>query len=76
MSDPIDWSLTTWEGNRRRQHAEFRALPFREKILMIEQMGDVSAIFGSPRTTHDSESSSSHSAAAIGRHAGDRDPHR
>ena len=42
MSDQIDWSLTTWEGNRRRQHAEFRSLPFREKLLVLEQLEEVS----------------------------------
>lgn len=43
MPDDIDWTLTTWEGNRRRQHAEFRALPFREKLVILEQMSEVTA---------------------------------
>lgn len=43
MTDPIDWSQTTHEGNRRRQHLEFLALPLREKILRIEQMCEVAA---------------------------------
>lgn len=41
MPEEIDWTVTTWEGNRRRQHAEFRALSLREKLVIIEQMGDV-----------------------------------
>jgi hypothetical protein len=41
MTDDIDWSLTTFEGNRRRQHEEFRALPFREKLKVIEQLSTV-----------------------------------
>jgi hypothetical protein len=41
--DSIDWSQTTHEGNRRRQHLEFLALSLREKILRIEQMCEVSA---------------------------------
>jgi hypothetical protein len=49
MSEPIDWSVTTWEGNRRRQHREFRALSFREKMEVIEQMGDVEALFAERR---------------------------
>jgi hypothetical protein len=49
MSEPIDWSVTTWEGNRRRQHREFRALPFREKMEIIERMGEVEALFAARR---------------------------
>lgn len=41
MPDEIDWSLTTFEGNRRRQHEKFHALSFREKLIRIEQMGEV-----------------------------------
>jgi len=43
MPESIDWSLTTYEGNRRRQHAEFRALTLREKLLRIEELGEVAA---------------------------------
>ena len=49
MPDDIDWTLTTWEGNRRRQHAEFRALPFREKLIILEQMAEVTAFFAQQR---------------------------
>lgn len=45
MTEPIDWSVTTWEGNRLRQHREFRALSFREKMEVIERLGDVEALF-------------------------------
>lgn len=45
MSEPIDWSLTTWEGNRRRQHLEFRRLSFREKMKVIEELCETSAAF-------------------------------
>jgi hypothetical protein len=38
MTDPIDWSLTTWEGNRLRQHREFLALPFLEKMRWLEDL--------------------------------------
>jgi hypothetical protein len=40
--DAIDWSVTTWEGNRLRQHREFKALPFLEKLLRLEQRGEMS----------------------------------
>lgn len=49
MTDGIDWSLTTYEGNRRRQHEEFRALSFREKLLIVEDMGDIVARLQSRR---------------------------
>jgi len=46
--DPV-WRLGTWEGNRRRQHQEFRALPLRDKIAIIEQLGEVTALFAARR---------------------------
>lgn len=41
MDDEDGWEHTTWQGNRRRQHLEFLALPLREKLLIVEQMGEV-----------------------------------
>lgn len=41
MNEPVDWTLATWEGSRRRQHQEFLALSFREKMEAIEEMGVV-----------------------------------
>jgi len=35
MPDEIDWSVTTFAGNRRRQHEEFLALSFREKVVRL-----------------------------------------
>ena len=49
MPDEVDWSVTTFEGNRRRQHEEFRALSFREKLMRIEQMSAVVEFFLSRR---------------------------
>ena len=42
-SDPTiaDWSLGTFGGLRRAQHAEFMALSFREKLERLEQMAEV-----------------------------------
>lgn len=51
MSDATDWSAASWEGHRRRQHQEFLALPFREKLAIIEQMGEVVAFFAERRRT-------------------------
>jgi len=45
MPDGTDWSVTTFEGNRRRHHEEFRALPLREKVARIEEMGEVAELF-------------------------------
>jgi len=47
LHDEIDWQVTTFAGNRRRQHQEFRALSFREKLAVIEDLGDVGAFFAS-----------------------------
>lgn len=44
MADEIDWHLTTWEGNRRRQHEAFRALPFREKLAVLEALGEMASL--------------------------------
>ena len=49
MADEAVWRLGTWEGNRRRQHEEFRALPLREKIAVIEQLAEVTALFAARR---------------------------
>ncbi len=48
--DGIDWSVTTFGGNRRRQHEEFRALPFRQKLAAIEELGNVASYFSRRRT--------------------------
>ncbi len=45
VADPIDWGAANWEGHRRRQHEEFLALPLRDKLLIIEQLGEVAAFF-------------------------------
>lgn len=37
----VDWSLASFEGLRRRQRADFRALTLAEKILVLEQMQEV-----------------------------------
>ncbi len=47
--DGIDWSLTTWEGNRRRQREAFRALTFRQKVEALERMAEVAALFARSR---------------------------
>jgi hypothetical protein len=45
MAGEPDWTLATWEGNRRIQHREFQALTFREKLRVIESLGEVSDFF-------------------------------
>ncbi|MFI5309703.1 MAG: hypothetical protein ACHQQ3_00605 [Gemmatimonadales bacterium] len=45
MADEPDWTLVTWEGNRLRQHREFQALTFRQKLQVIENLGEVTAYF-------------------------------
>lgn len=41
MPEPIDWTLLSFDGNRRAQHVAFMALTFREKIVRLEQMAEV-----------------------------------
>lgn len=45
--EKIDWELTTFEGNRRRQHLEFLALSFREKLQRLEDFAEIEALFAS-----------------------------
>ena len=47
-SDP-EWTVATWEGNRHQQHLEFLRLPFRRKLEIIEQLGEVSMFFAERR---------------------------
>lgn len=49
MADAIDWGSASWEGHRRRQHREFRALSFREKLVIIEQLDETVAFFAERR---------------------------
>lgn len=49
MHDRADWSETSWDGNRLRQHKEFLALPFREKLRRLEQMAEVAAFLAARR---------------------------
>ena len=49
MTEPVDWSLASFEGHRRAQHAAFRALSFREKLIRLEQMSEVARLMRAPR---------------------------
>ncbi len=59
MAERTEWSAATWEGNRLRQQREFLALPFREKLMIIEQMGDVVSFIAERRRSHGLPMSSS-----------------
>ena len=45
MADELDWRVVTLAGNRRRQREEFRALPLRDKQLVIEHLSMVAEYF-------------------------------
>ena len=47
--DGGDWQAATFEGNRRLQQQEFRALPFRDKLKVIEQLSLVAEHFAARR---------------------------
>jgi len=49
MTDGGDWRFASWEGHRLRQHREFQALAFREKLAIIEHLGEVAAFFAERR---------------------------
>lgn len=49
MRDDSAWASAGWEANRRRQHREFRALPLREKLVILEALGEVTAFFAERR---------------------------
>jgi len=50
VPEPVDWSLASFDGNRRAQHAAFFALSFREKLERLEQMAEVERrLQGTPR---------------------------
>ncbi len=49
MTDSVDWTLLTWEGNRRQQHRDFAALSFREKMEAVEAMAAVAERLGNGR---------------------------
>ena len=50
MHDEPDWSLTTFEGNRLRQQRELMALPFREKLRVLEHLSEVADLLARART--------------------------
>ncbi len=49
MADSVDWSVTTFEGNRLRQHREFMRLSFRDKLFVIERLCELTPLFQSAR---------------------------
>ena len=49
MAEEIDWSLTTWEGSRREQHRRFLALSLRDKLAVVESLGEMAAHFARQR---------------------------
>ncbi len=43
------WQWATWAGARRLQHLEFLALPFREKMRIVEQLSEAAEWFAERR---------------------------
>ena len=54
MIDDRDWKLATWEGQRLAQMQEFHALPFTEKVRIIEEMADLAREFAARRMVRES----------------------
>lgn len=45
----IDWSLTTWEGNRRAQLRQWQKLSVRERLEALDAMNETAAAFAAAR---------------------------
>jgi len=56
-TDPIDWSLTTWEGSLREQLRRWSELPLERIILAQEEMQDLADWFGSASKARDASES-------------------
>ncbi len=74
MVDWTDWSGASWEEHRRLQHSEFQALPLREKLAIIEQLGEVAAYFAERRRARGLPVSSPRHGGASDRVRGDTQP--
>jgi hypothetical protein len=57
MPDPAlltpGWTAATFEGLRRRQLQEFRALPFTDKLAWLEEADEVVALFARLRAARE-----------------------
>ena len=53
-AEAVDWQGVTFEGNRRLQQEEFRALSFRDKLKVIEQLALVTEHFARRRAARGS----------------------
>lgn len=49
--DDIDWSLTTWEGNRRAQLRHALTLTVRERLQALDAMSELAEHFRRMRET-------------------------
>lgn len=49
MTEPPDWSQTTWEGLRVARARDYAALPFREKVRRLEAMAEVAHLLAERR---------------------------
>jgi hypothetical protein len=45
----IDWSLGTWEGNRRAQLRSWRRLSLRERLEALDDMNELAEAFAKAR---------------------------
>lgn len=58
--EPIDWSLTSWEGSRRKARRRWAALPLEQIIAALEEMQTLSETPASPLTEGTQNSSNGH----------------
>ena len=51
-TDPIDWSLTTWEGSLREQLRRWSELPLESIVRAQEEMQELAERIGSATKSH------------------------
>ncbi len=51
QTDPIDWSLTTWEGARREELRRWAQLPLERVIAALEEMQQINESLSENKAT-------------------------
>ncbi len=50
-TDPVDWSLTTWEGSRREELRRWAQLPLERVVAALEEMQQINKSLSENKTT-------------------------
>lgn len=63
---PVDWTLTTWEGSRREQLRRWAALPLDRTIAALEEMAELADALGRARPPTKRSERASADASEVG----------